>query len=73
VSTERALLRFDDPKQWWRWLLTGGGRAAVEALDRKTRARFQEAALERIRETYEGGAPAFAEEALLAVAKKPRV
>jgi ubiquinone/menaquinone biosynthesis C-methylase UbiE len=73
VSTERALLRFNDPEEWWRWLLTGGDRATIEALDGKTRARFQEAAFERIRDVYEGGAPEFDEEALLAVARKPRV
>jgi ubiquinone/menaquinone biosynthesis C-methylase UbiE len=73
VISERALLRFNDPEQWWRWLLTGGARATVEALDRKTRARFRQAAFERIRDLYEGGAPEFDDEALLAVAKKPRV
>jgi O-methyltransferase / aklanonic acid methyltransferase len=73
VSTERALLRFNGPEEWWQWLLTGGGRATVEALDREARARFQQAAFQRLRELYEGGAPEFDEQALLAVAKKPRV
>jgi ubiquinone/menaquinone biosynthesis C-methylase UbiE len=70
VSTERALLRLNDPEEWWEWLLTGGGRATVESLDPEARARFREAAFERIRDVYEAGAPELDEEALLAVAKK---
>jgi len=73
VSTERVLLRFDDAEEWWRWMLTGGGRATVESLDSQARARFREAAFERIRDLYEGGAPEIDEEALFAVAKKPPV
>jgi ubiquinone/menaquinone biosynthesis C-methylase UbiE len=71
VSTERALLRLNDPEEWWEWLLTGGGRATVESLDPEARARFREAAFERIRDVYEAGAPELDEEALLAVARKP--
>jgi ubiquinone/menaquinone biosynthesis C-methylase UbiE len=73
VSTERALTRLDDPEEWWRWLLTGGARATVESLDPEVRARFRDAAFDRIRDVYEGGAPELDEEALLAVAKKPPV
>jgi ubiquinone/menaquinone biosynthesis C-methylase UbiE len=72
VSAERVLLRFADAEEWWRWLLTSGGRATVESLDPEARARFREAAFERIREVYDGGAPELDEEALLAVANKPR-
>jgi SAM-dependent methyltransferase len=72
ISSERVALRLDGPQDWWRWLNSIGARAAVEALAPEERERFRLAAFQRIHDTYADGVVEVEDEALFAVAQKPR-
>jgi ubiquinone/menaquinone biosynthesis C-methylase UbiE len=72
TESERHVVRIPDPETWWRWALSAGSRAHIEALDPLERERFKRIAFERLRESYENEPIEIAADVLFTVGHAPR-
>lgn len=71
IEVEDDLLRVEGAEEWWRWLLSAGCRAHVEALSLEDRERFREAAFERFEAHADHGRFEHRATALYAIGRKP--